>query len=455
MQRKTQSRRAVNQARTKQAVRNAVAEVKDATQPRRKPPPKSGFSWLAAIGAGAMVVWKSWKAGKEPAPMGYDNNSATQLHAQLEREARQGSSGATANAKQQDNAQTSSNSRDTSIALLPQKPLESSGDTVPSRDFATNGQSGEHPARNAGASGNAPKVDDGPLALAKEFYKRFSEDEVMTRASALAFVGVFSLVPILLFAIIALGFIFRDPAEANRHVQNFVTQMLPGESASKAANDVLAQTHLVETAQDMTHHAGLPLVIGVGSLLWAGISLFVTATTPMNASWDVTETRNFFKLRVISLAVFLSAGLIFALSLVASALPGVVSSLGLPIFGAAGNVPFWIDILSHLIAIALDVAMFVIIYKLLPNAKVTWKAALFSGVITGLLWEAFKIGFGYYLTHFGANSNKMYGALGGVVLLITWIYYSCAVLLSGAEVGKMYHEHKEEGGVAQRTSRAI
>lgn len=449
MQRKTQSRRAVNQARTQQAVRNAVAEVKDAAHPR-KPPSKSGFSWLAALGAGAMVVWKSWKAGTGSPPMGYDNEAAAQFHAQMEREARQDGIGKVVPADMEKNARIGSRSRETSTALLNQKPSGSSGSSDLTGSSSTDGQSGEHSARDGEASKDAPKVDDSPLALAKEFYKRFSEDEVMTRAAALAFVGVLSLVPILLFAIIALGFVFRDPVEANKHVQNFVTQMLPGESASKAANDVLAQTHLVETAQDMTRHVGVPLFIGIGSLLWAGISLFVTATTPMNAAWDVTETRNFLKLRLISLGVFLSAGLIFALSLVASALPGIVSSLNLPFLGSFGVVPLWADLLSHLVAIALDVAMFVLIYKLLPNANVSWKAALFSGVITGLLWEAFKIGFGLYLTHFGANSNKMYGALGGVVLLITWIYYSCSVLLSGAEIGKMYHEHKEEGGVTQR-----
>jgi len=94
--------------------------------------------------------------------------------------------------------------------------------------------------------------------------------------------------------------------------------------------------------------------------------------------------------------------------------------------------------------------MFVLIYRYLPNARVTWRAALFGGVITGLLWEIFKKGFAVYLAHFG-NFNKAYGALGGVFLLITWISYSCLVLLAGAILCKMYHEHTEEGGVARKT----
>ncbi len=453
MARKSPSRRAVNQARTQQAVRSAVAEVKSAAHPSKTPPKKSGFSWLAALGAGAMVVWKSWKAGKEPPPMGYDNDEATRLHAQLERESRQGTPLASVSREREQNGASQSGRRSGNVAVRDSKPKE-----VPTGADSGRNSSGkdsrDYQERSLTGSQDAPKIDTGLLALAKEFYKRFSQDEVTTRAAALAFVGVFSLVPILLFAIVALGFVFRDPAEANKHVQNFVAQMLPGESASRAANDVLAQTHIVETAQGMTRNVGLPLFIGIGSLLWAGISLFATAATPINDAWDVTETRSFLKLHLTAFGVFLSAGLVFLLSLAATALPSVVSGLNLPFFGAEGIVPLWMNVLTKLLAIALDAAMFVLIYKLLPNAKVTWKAALFSGVVTGLSWEAFKIGFGYYLTHFGANSNKLYGALGGVFLLITWIYYSCIVLLSGAELGKMYHEHKEEGGVTQRTPRA-
>ena len=71
-----------------------------------------------------------------------------------------------------------------------------------------------------------------------------------------------------------------------------------------------------------------------------------------------------------------------------------------------------------------------------------------DGAIIGSFfpWELFKKGFALYLSHSG-GSNKAYGAMGGAFLLITWIYYSCTVLLIGPILCKMYHEHCEEGGV--------
>ena len=389
----------VSKAHTKAAVRDAASQVRGAIGRRKAEqesrPTGNALNWLIALGAGAMVVWRSWSAAAEPSPGAQGSITAQSADA---------------------------------------AGRQSTKDVAAGRETKDSGDENL----------------TGALALAKEFYKRVSEDELTTRAAALAFVVVLSLVPVLLFAVIALGFVFRDPVEASHYVQHFVAQMLPGESASSAAEDVLAQTHLIETAQNMTRHVGWPLVIGVGSLLWAGISLFVTASTPMDTAWNVMETRSFIQLRLTALGLLLGAGLVLLLSLSASALPDLVSSLDWPLFGAKGVVPFGWHLLFALLAVTFDVLMFVLVYKYLPNAPVSWKAALFSGVLTGLVWEAFKQAFGLYLAHFGNSTNKMYGALGGVVLLITWIYYSCMVLLFGAIAGKMYNEHKEEGGVKSR-----
>lgn len=299
-----------------------------------------------------------------------------------------------------------------------------------------------------GARDEAPSVENRPIALIKEFYRRFMEDDVLTLSGALAFTGVLSLLPLALFAILALGMVFRDPMVASQQVEHFTERLLPGAMATRAARELLQQTQLVQTAQDMSSHIGFPLLIGVGSLLWAGITLFATAANVMNRAWDVSETRNPIKIWGISLGVLLGAGAIFLLSL---AITGLPAFLDRGFLGTAGHgLALLAGILSPIVAIILDTAMFVLIYKVLPNTRVSWRSALFAGVVTGLLWEIFKQGFAFYLTHFGNSGNKIYGALGGAVLLVTWIYYSSVVLLSGAEIGKMYQEHREEGGVAQR-----
>jgi membrane protein len=289
----------------------------------------------------------------------------------------------------------------------------------------------------------------GGRALAKELYKRFNDDEGFMRAAALAFWGILSLVPLLLFALAALGFVIHDPRQATDYVQQFITQLVPGRQAAQAANDIIQQTHVAASAEGLRHGRWWAAIGGLLSLIWTALGLLVNASTPMNAAWDIKETRSFIRLRLICLGVFVGAGLFFLLSLLLSSGPNMLHSLHIPWLGLPQPTPFWLTALFEILAVLLNIGMFTLIFRFLPNAPVTWKAAAFGGVVTGILLELFKKGFAVYLAHFG-NYNKLYGTLGGIVLLITWIYYGCVVLLLGATLCKMYHEHREEDGVACR-----
>jgi membrane protein len=266
----------------------------------------------------------------------------------------------------------------------------------------------------------------------------------MTRAHALAFIGVLSLGPVLLFALAALGFVIHDASQVEAFVHDLIARFLPGRQASEAANNLIAQTHILESARTLMRGKWWAVSIGVVSITWAAIGLFAGAADAMNAAWGVRETRPFWKLRLVCFGVFLGAGVLFLLSLAPSALPSLARHAQLPIIGAIPR--GWLDVVSWLLAIIVNGAMFTVIYRFLPNVRVPWQSAIFGGAIAGLLWELFKQGFALYIAHFG-NFDKLYGALGGAVLLVTWILYSCVVLLAFAIGCKMHSEHVYEGGV--------
>lgn len=396
-----------NPQKTKRAFHAVMEEVRHAVEPR-KGFLREGLSWAMAIAAGLAILTRSFQtARKSP-------------------EKPQG--GELAEAKPR------------TARALPAAPA--------AQEEIDHAARAESPPTTAGQE----RVTGGWLALATELYRRFNEDEGFMRAAALAFWGILSLVPLLLFALAALGFVIRDPQQAAEYVQQFIRQLLPGKQATSAAQQVIAQTHIIDSAQSLIHARWWAVAFGLLSLLWTGIGLFVNASKPMNAAWDVKETRNFVKLRLVCLGVFAGAGVLFLLSLLLSSGPDVIRGLHIPWLGLSEHISFGIDLLFELLAVALNIGMFVLIYRFLPNAPVTWKAALFGGAIIGILWELFKKGFAVYLANFG-NFNKLYGTLGGIALLVTWVYYSCVVLLIGATLAKMYQEHKAEGGVARRPPR--
>jgi membrane protein len=396
----------VDKTRTRREVRSALREVRQAARPNVFSL-RSGVSLLVALAAGGLVAWRSIEAGLQSTP----TDTGPQP-----------------------------------IAPRPTVPTETKP-ARPSKPLA------ERAAERPKSANTAVKAT-GIVGLAKEFLARFNDDECAMRAQSIAFVGILSLIPVLLFALAAIGF-FVPPDQATRYVHELVAHILPGQEATKAADQVIQQTGLVKSAQEIMHARGWALAAGVLSLLWAGMGIVSNATPSMNAAWEVKETRGFVQLKVISLGVFLGGGLLFLLSLLPSSGPDFIQSLHIPWLGLPKHPPFWLATLMQfgfeLLAWAIDIALFVLIYRVLPNTKVTWRAALFGGVVIGFLWEIFKKGFAIYLAHFG-NYNKLYGAFGGVVLLVTWILYSSMTLLGGAILCKMYEEHSAEGGVAQKAS---
>lgn len=300
-------------------------------------------------------------------------------------------------------------------------------------------------------SSDKPKVRGGLLPLAKELITRYNVNECATRAQALSFVGIVSLVPLMLCGLAGLSFLIRDPMQAAEYLRGVITRLLPGQQVAQAAEDFIRQANIVETARTLMHGKWWAITFGVGSLVWAALSLVVSATTPINAAWEVKETRGFIRLRMTCLGVLLATGTLFILSFLPTSGPNFVRNLHIPWMGLPHPAPYWVDALFEVVACGIDISMFVLLYRILPNTSVSWRAALFGGAITGFLWELFKKVFAIYLSHSGA-SNKLYGAMGGAFLLISWIYYSCTLLVIGPILCRMYHEHCEEGGVVASAS---
>lgn|GEM_PF-2334188 len=397
--------------RTKLALRHAADEIEDAVRPGR-PTLRNLLSWAIALGAGGAVIWKSLRA---PDPRDATGRNELRLDA------------ATRSALHR--------------AIRKRRPESRSGHQVrPQSDGAPAGQRNDSDAE-------CPTVTAGAGALAKEFFCRFQSVEAMTRSQSLAFIGVLSLGPLLLFALAALGFAIHDTAQVEQFVHDLVGRILPGREASEAANTLIAQTHIIESAHTLMAGKWWAIVVAVLSLVWTAIGLFVGASDAMNASWNARETRGFLALRLAALGVFLVSGVLFLLSIVPSALPSIIGSMNLPFIGSDVKGAWWVEALGWLLAVLINGALFTVIYRILPNANVRWTSALYGGMTAGLLWELAKKGFAVYVVHFG-NYNKLYGALAGAVLLVTWIWYSCVLLLAGAILCKMIQEHMRDGGVA-------
>lgn len=285
----------------------------------------------------------------------------------------------------------------------------------------------------------------------RELIRRFGRDQCPVFAASLSFFGLVSLVPVLLVAIAALGYVIDDPIQARHAILSAVEHLLPGPAARAAAKELMARINFDNQVKTIMAQRGMAGILGVVTLIWAALQIFVSSIPAMNAGWEVTENRSWLRVRLIALGLLVGSGALFLLSLLPSAGPDLVRRLHIPWLGLPEHVPWYVDLAFAVLAVAINAAMFSLLFRFLPAADVHWREAAVGGIAMGILWELAKQGFSLYVARAGSH-NAMYGALGGVMILITWIYYTSMLILLGAELAKL---HRDVQDAAQSRPAAV
>lgn len=256
------------------------------------------------------------------------------------------------------------------------------------------------------------------LSMLKDVLKDFRKDNGTLLAAAVSFYGFLSLFPLLLIAVGVLGFVLRSTAHAEAILTPTISHYIVGTQASAIMAGIV-------------HGRSAATGMGFLLLVWSGMSAIVVLEQAVNLAWDAPQRRTFIGQRLVALVTLVVAGALLLVSF------GTTTALhaartASPEFLA--KLSFAWTLLGYLIATFFSMVPFVLLYKLLPNARVKWGTALAAGVFTGVLWEVAKQAFTYYVLHW-ASYNRVYGSLGSVILLMIWIYYSSIITILGAEFG--------------------
>jgi len=255
-------------------------------------------------------------------------------------------------------------------------------------------------------------------------------DNTLRLAASLAFYTVFSLAPIIIIATAVAAMIVGEEV-AHRTLVNQIDGLV-GEAGALAVSDVLESAGATERSIFAT-------VIGVGGLLVGSTAVFAELQAALNEIWDVQAapagTRMIRKLvvdRIVSFSLVVGIGFLLLVSLIISAMLAFAEealNLWLPMA--------WVWRLAN-IAISYLVVTFIFmaIYKVLPDVKITWRDVAVGAAVTALLFSLGKFFIGIYLGKWTLASS--YGAAGSFVVLLIWIYYSALICFFGAEFTQVY-----------------
>lgn len=266
----------------------------------------------------------------------------------------------------------------------------------------------------------------------KKTISDFSDDGCDSMAAAIAYYTIFSLPPLLVIVITVSGFFF-DPQD----IQGEVHKQLSGLVGSDATEQV---QQMIARAQETTSGGGWATAIGIVILLIGSTGAFVELQFALNRAWGVTPDpakgglKGFLFKRVLSLGMVLGLAFLLLVSLVVSA---VISAFG---SWLASFIPDISTVLLWLMDIGLSLLLITIlvgtIFKLLPDAKLSWKDVRTGAFVTTVLFLMGKYGIGIYLGN--SNIGTLFGAAGSLAIILTWIYYSAMIFLLGAEFTQVW-----------------
>jgi membrane protein len=200
----------------------------------------------------------------------------------------------------------------------------------------------------------------------------------------------------------------------------------------------------IEGFSDLGFGAIITCVILV---FWAGSWVFAVVERALNRIWRTTS-RTFLHGRALTVGMVGAVGLLLSISvLVTSALVALRDMAGrlsprqtarYTLLESVGS-GFW-QVIFFAGSYLVTVALFVLVYRFMPRAPVTWKDTLPGAFLGGLLWELAKYIFAASLSYF--HYDQIYGSVGAVVAVLTWSYVSSLILLFGAQLTAVFHyEH--------------
>ncbi|MGN6093939.1 MAG: YihY/virulence factor BrkB family protein [Luteibacter jiangsuensis] len=245
----------------------------------------------------------------------------------------------------------------------------------------------------------------------------FSDDELMTRAAALSFYAALSFAPLLLLLVWHVSIL--HPAW-----QGELSEALAGVVGERAAE---ALNVVIESAKSHPKLGDLAGIIGIGVTLFGASAVFAQLQATLDRVWRVKAKPGeavgaWLRARARAFALLGGIAFMMIISFLVSAL---IQAL------VRGEGMVW-KVAEYAISVLVFVTAFGAMYKVLPDAVISWSEALIGAVLTTVLFLAGKYAIGLYIQY--ANVGGAYGPAGAFIVLLTWTYYSSIIVLMGAEL---------------------
>lgn len=273
----------------------------------------------------------------------------------------------------------------------------------------------------------------------KELLARIQHVDVTGLGAQLAFFFLLSLFPLLIFMVTLLPYLNLQEDQLFIILRTYA----PGEVY------MLIDGTLDEVLSD--RNGGL-LSVGIIATIWSASNGMNALIKSLNRSYELEETRPFFIARGISVIFTL---LLIALFVVALALPIFGEQIGTFLFSYLGYEQGFLVVWNQVrwtIPPVMIFIVFMLLYWIAPNRKLYLKSVIPGAIFATVGWIVVSLGFSLYVSSFG-NYSATYGSIGGIIVLMMWLYFSGTILMVGGQINAVMQERKEK--IAMKKAGAV
>lgn len=265
--------------------------------------------------------------------------------------------------------------------------------------------------------------------LLKDTMSQWLKHNMMLHAAGLAFYTIFSLAPLLVIVVAIAGAFFGEQA-ASGQLSLYMAELL-GEELAESVEKIVA-------AVTQGQSGLLPTITSTFILLFAATTVLTQLKESLNTIWNVDPRlkqplKMFFVNRFLGLVLILIFAITLAATIIVSA---ILSSVGSLLDDVVPGGIGWYSVLNTLLFLLVTTGLFSVIYKMLPDIRVSWSDVLVGASVTALLFFIGQSMVTYYLGN--AATASMYGAAGSFVIFLIWVYYNVMVIFFGAEFTQVY-----------------
>jgi membrane protein len=201
---------------------------------------------------------------------------------------------------------------------------------------------------------------------------------------------------------------------------------------------------LGENINEIIQARGPVTGIALAGLIWSASTIFFTLTRTMNEIWGNKRSRPIWKRRGLAILFVLAfvGPALFLASFAGSMITNLRTWLPDQIIPIGNGISF-------VLAILLDVTLFMVLYILLPHGDSTWREILPGAIVAGLLWELAKKTFLSFVSTYLSISNLVYGSVAAIIAFLLWAYLSGLIFLFGAFLSVSCYQLKLQLGATQ------